>query len=159
MLNQTTPKAIDSQCKAIATSLGLDIGLAEFLAYAHEERFSACEQFCHLNCKRMMQFEDGEIIFGWVLWQDKKQKFIEAEFHSVWKTKNGTLKDITPRIDREETILFIPDKKRKVIFPNILDHIISYLNHKMHGNRVTETTTSGPHFVDPENLQRIGLAH
>lgn len=36
-------------------------------------------------------------------------------FHSVWKNKNNILFDITPRIDNEEVILFVPDEKREIV--------------------------------------------
>jgi len=34
---------------------------------------------------------------------------MEAEFHAVWKSTEGTLLDITPKADEESRILFLPD--------------------------------------------------
>jgi hypothetical protein len=46
-----------------------------------------------------------------VVWQDKKRRFIEAEFHAVVK-KDGMLVDITPRVDGENKVLFVDDPER-----------------------------------------------
>jgi hypothetical protein len=46
-----------------------------------------------------------------MIWEDKKKRFIEAEFHAVVK-QGSSLVDITPRIDGEKKILFVPDHKR-----------------------------------------------
>ena len=68
-------------------------------------------KYCLDNCVAENNRSNNEIIYGWVIWQDKKHRFIEAEFHAVLKG-NGELLDITPRCDDEKTVLFIPDDTR-----------------------------------------------
>ncbi|HWR51924.1 MAG TPA: SEC-C metal-binding domain-containing protein [Bryobacteraceae bacterium] len=34
---------------------------------------------------------------------------IEAEFHAVWRDSAGQLTDVTPRVDGEKNVLFLPD--------------------------------------------------
>jgi hypothetical protein len=38
--------------------------------------------------------------------------FLEAEFHAVWISSDGKIIDITPKVDNEDVILFLPDSKR-----------------------------------------------
>ena len=54
----------------------------------------------------------GEQIFGWIIWEWPKV-MIEAEFHTVWRTEDGILIDITPKIISVNHILFLPDISRK----------------------------------------------
>lgn len=38
---------------------------------------------------------------------------VEAEFHAIWRSPSGDLKDITKRTDSEKTILFLKEHQRK----------------------------------------------
>jgi hypothetical protein len=49
----------------------------------------------------------GKRINGWMIWE--ADDFDEAEFHCVWQNPDGQLVDVTPRVDREERILFLAD--------------------------------------------------
>ncbi|MGL5952468.1 MAG: hypothetical protein ACRCZ3_04975 [Providencia rustigianii] len=69
------------------------------------------EGYCFQNCEQYVKTHGGKAIYGWMIWEDKKAKFIEAEFHAVIK-KNGQYIDITPRIDNDEKILFVEDNTR-----------------------------------------------
>jgi len=68
-------------------------------------------KYCLDNCEAEQLRTGCEIVYGWVIWQDKKHSFIEAEFHAVVKN-NDKLVDITPRVDGEKNILFVEDKTR-----------------------------------------------
>jgi hypothetical protein len=57
---------------------------------------------------------ENRIVFGWMIWEFKPNRFIEAEFHSVMEIQ-GKLVDITPRVDAEKLILFVEDPSRKPI--------------------------------------------
>jgi hypothetical protein len=67
---------------------------------------------CHLNVAHRVQHHGGERVFGWMIWTGPM--FTEGEFHSVWRSPDGELLDITPRADGEKFILFVPDPKTKV---------------------------------------------
>lgn len=69
---------------------------------------------CHLNVMVKMEYERGLPQFGWILAQNKSVNFSEAQFHCVWKSSEGDLQDITPRLDNEKRVLFIPDDKRVI---------------------------------------------
>ena len=50
----------------------------------------------------------GTGVTGWAIWE-VPQLFIEAEFHAVWRTKAGTLIDVSQPPQRFDRILFLPD--------------------------------------------------
>ncbi len=50
---------------------------------------------------------------GWQIW--KTNNIVEAEFHAVWKSPTGELRDITPRHFDIPKILFLPDPDAKYI--------------------------------------------
>jgi hypothetical protein len=69
---------------------------------------------CLENCEAEVKKSGRTVQFGWVIWELKSAWFIEAEFHAVVRT-GSRLIDITPRIDGEDRILFVPDAFRKAI--------------------------------------------
>ncbi len=56
-------------------------------------------------------------MFGWTIWEWPKV-YVEAEHHAVWRDTNGYLVDVTPKHDKEERILFLPDAKAKFYVKN-----------------------------------------
>lgn len=74
----------------------------------------------------------GKRILGWVLWE-LPGLFIEAEFHAVWESPTGELRDITPRQTATKRILFIRDP-----------------NSTYEGNRINNIRInySGNHIID-----------
>jgi hypothetical protein len=66
---------------------------------------------CFVNIERHLATNGGSMCVGWQIWEWPRV-LVEAEFHAVWKDKTGTLIDITPKQDREERILFLPDPDR-----------------------------------------------
>ena len=71
-------------------------------------------KFCHLNVMHAVERFGGRRVFGWVIWELAKFKFVEGEFHSVWETPEGHLVDLTPRVDGEAEILFLRDDRRRI---------------------------------------------
>ncbi|UIN02287.1 hypothetical protein [Yersinia ruckeri] len=71
-----------------------------------------------------------------MFWEDRKNGFTEAEFHSVIN-EDGKLKDITPRINNEMAILFIPDMQRNCGRKDI-DSWYSWANIKMFDDVIIE---------------------
>lgn len=75
---------------------------------------------CYDNARSQMRLSGGDVVFGWVIWIWPRV-FLEAEHHAVW-SDGGRLVDVTPPIDGEDKLLFLPDsntvfdyKKRKRI--------------------------------------------
>jgi hypothetical protein len=66
---------------------------------------------CFPNVVAKVQKDGGSIVFGWQLWE-WPHVLIEAEFHAVWRSPEGELKEISPKQHGEEKILFLPDAKR-----------------------------------------------
>jgi hypothetical protein len=62
---------------------------------------------CHANVFHRVRTYGGERINGWSIWENSW--YAEAVFHCVWQTTQGKLLDITPRLNGEVTILFVPD--------------------------------------------------
>jgi hypothetical protein len=57
--------------------------------------------FCHVSAKHAAQEHGGRRVHGWALWQYDDPTgvhlpIIIGDFHSVWETPGGELKDVTP---------------------------------------------------------------
>lgn len=72
---------------------------------------------CYDNVRHYVKHHGGEMLSGWIIWVNTIFK-IEAEHHAVWKAPSGNIYDITPRVDGEEEILFLPDPARPYDFKN-----------------------------------------
>ena len=128
-MHPTTPRKITGSIRRFVASLG-QIGTPAdlpFLARSDDYLPSYCLSNCEAECRRTQV----EIVFGWVIWEFRKNSFIEAEFHSVVR-QNGILHDITPRKDGEERVLFVPDLTR-VAFRENERTWRTWTNHKKQG--------------------------
>jgi hypothetical protein len=56
--------------------------------------------------------DGGSSVHGWRIWE-WPHVLVEAEFHAVWQSPGGELVEISPPPDRETTILFVPDLRRR----------------------------------------------
>ncbi|HAS6473482.1 TPA: hypothetical protein GRR63_12095 [Vibrio parahaemolyticus] len=110
-LNPKTPKKINSTVKALIAELGINNRNAQYLKYTHKsDDYRA--RYCFNNCETEAVKNGGEVVYGWLIWEDRKRSFIEAEFHSVLKV-NGEILDISPRQDsKDEKVLFVEDTLR-----------------------------------------------
>lgn len=105
----TTPKKVSRKIKAFLRTLGIT-NQPIYLPFSNwSDKYKT--HYCLSNCEAENVKNGYEIIYGWILWEDRKKSFIEGEFHSVLEV-NGKLVDITPRLDGEEKILFAIDPKR-----------------------------------------------
>lgn len=68
-------------------------------------------QECHLNVRCHVKTHGGSVVNGWMIWDYEPFTFAEAEFHCVWRSPAGLLVDLTPKVDGESEILFLPDPK------------------------------------------------
>jgi len=67
---------------------------------------------CALNVEAKIRKDGGSAVLGWKIWE-WYGIMIEAEFHTVWKSPNGTLYDITPNEGGFEQVMFLPDESIK----------------------------------------------
>lgn len=63
---------------------------------------------CHGNVAEAIKRHGGSVVDGWAISMAPKM-WVELEFHSVWLTPAGKLKDITPDPDGEIRRLFVRD--------------------------------------------------
>lgn len=108
-IKTTTPRSIDEEvlqlCKEIA-----NIGGLQYVDVIPEQ-YSTFNN-CFPNVKKTVEKRGGIQIYGWSIWK-WTNIFIEAEAHSVWKSPEGILTDVTPHIGGEDRILFLEDKNLK----------------------------------------------
>ncbi|WP_165190538.1 hypothetical protein [Caulobacter soli] len=80
--------------------------------------------FCHANVLHQVKHHGGHQVYGWMIWEGTN--FVEAEFHSVWQSgENSELLDITPRIDGEFEVLFLPDPTTRLTRVGEVDYGIA----------------------------------
>ena len=53
----------------------------------------------------------GTVCYGWRFWE-LPGIYVEAEFHAVWRTEDGSLLDITPNQVGSQQVLFVADPSR-----------------------------------------------
>jgi len=63
---------------------------------------------CHVNVEYHVKAFGGTPVYGWIIWQSPA--LLHAEYHCNWLSSNGELSDITPKVDGETQILFLPDQ-------------------------------------------------
>ena len=133
---ETAPKKINAQAARLISKIGLDVSSAVWLKLTKVAGFTPERLHCVLNCMIQKKNHGGELIFGWILWQNNTTRFCEAEFHCVWKDNTGRLRDITPRVDGEKRICFIPDPHRDARLDTMVQPPIvhSFINVRMTGN-------------------------
>lgn len=78
---------------------------------AVESQSFAVQGECYSNVEEQVRRAEGSTVYGWQIW-DWPAVFTEAEFHAVWRAPDGSLHDITPKIDGEKAIVFLPDPSR-----------------------------------------------
>ncbi len=138
MLRPMSPKKVDSDLKRLVDYLGLEAASAVLLKYRRPSAFEPSPQDCHLNVMCQVRECGGHRQHGWILAQDKRQSFCEAIFHSVWRSPEGQMADVTPRKDLEKRVLFIPDQQRAIALTAHQGKpaIVTFSSAKMLGGRV-----------------------
>ena len=102
----TTPSELTEDvldfCKEVETSTPffVEVKPADF----------ARPNFCFQNVETQIENFSGKKCYGWEIWY-KKGMIIEAEFHCIWQSPEGRFLDITPQMDGERKILFLPSHK------------------------------------------------
>lgn len=108
MLISETPQEIDDEvndfCKHLSSSKPIYLDI-------HKEPYALFDE-CYQNVENKIVHDGGDIVYGWKIWLAPKC-FIEGEFHAIWQSENGELRDITPNSTGEDLILFVPDPIKK----------------------------------------------
>lgn len=63
---------------------------------------------CFSNVREHVRVLGGSMQLGWIIWETP-DIMLEANFHAVWRSPDGQFVDVTPQIDGETKILFLPD--------------------------------------------------
>jgi hypothetical protein len=77
---------------------------------AVESRTECLPNRCFENVTTIVSRYGGSIQHGWNMRQ--KPHFAEGEFYAVWRCPDGRLIDVTPSVDGQAQILFLPDSNR-----------------------------------------------
>ena len=109
-MNSGVPNKINNVVKDFASSICTG---EPFYIYVQPESFCK-NNWCFQNVEEKIRRDGGEAVLGWsIMWVE--HKFIEAEFHSVWKSPAGSLIDITPlsKLIKSDKILFLKDSEKE----------------------------------------------
>ena len=101
---ETTPNALNAQIASFCGTLSSET--PQFISVT--EDVHGLYGWCSIGVQRKVQADGGAAVFGWTIWQ-WAGLFLNAEFHSVWRSPAGKLEDITPKPQGELQILFVPD--------------------------------------------------
>lgn len=108
MISVTTPQSITSAISSLCSELVASPS-PQYLSLQAESY--AIPGDCYGAVSVKVRRDGGAAQYGWIIWQTA-ELMIEAEFHAVWKSSDGTLTDITPKVDGETVVLFLPDPVR-----------------------------------------------
>lgn len=106
----STPLEIDNDVKALVEKL--DTGTSPVFLDVTPESYAQINE-CVAAVQQKISEEGGEEKLGWQIWAIPGVMIIEAEFHSVWVSPTGEMKDITPKQQGEQKVLFLPDPNLK----------------------------------------------
>ncbi len=70
---------------------------------------AAEENDCIATVDRMVESHGGKRVLGWQFWAGAY--LMEAEFHAIWQTPSGELKDVSKKGKGLLKIVFVPDPK------------------------------------------------
>jgi hypothetical protein len=83
-------------------------GVAQWIDVEPLEESKEAE--CFDNVGKAIRANGGKAIMGWIVWE-KQGVWLEAEHHAVWEQGDGTWRDVTPTVDCETRLVFVPDDK------------------------------------------------
>ena len=138
-LRPMSPRKVDTHLRALLRYLQLENAEPTLLKYTRPTAFEPEHANCHLNARCQFRAHGGAVVHGWVLAQDKVQRFSEAIFHTVWRSPEGKLVDVTPRVDLEKRLMFVPDPQRKIVLTSHEGQpaIDTYSSAKLYGDRLS----------------------
>lgn len=118
-------------------------------------------QECFDIVEKHIQINGGKRVLGWVLWE-LPGLFIEAEFHAIWESPTGELKDLTPRPSPTKRILFIRDPSMIYDGKRVNNIRINYSNNEVINDLFKiyedEFETFGPEGIVLPHQQLLNLS-
>src|SRR5690242_4702886 len=109
-----SPTAVNAAVRTLLNELGLPEEGIVFLEYSQPDGFEPEIDNCHYNVWVKCNRDHGGPQAGWIISEHVGARFIEAQFHNVWRSPDGVLRDVTPRADLEQRIMFVPDPVRQI---------------------------------------------
>ena len=85
---------------------------AQPVAVRHQPLSGKPLQECFSIVAQLVALCGGSQVFGWAIFEIPGI-WLEAEFHTVWESPDGSLFDVTPRPFELDEILFLPDPARR----------------------------------------------
>jgi hypothetical protein len=93
--------------------------------HGHEPETDAQPNECYSNCQKKVGKSGGTMQCGWIFAARREHDYVIASPHAVWRSPEGVLIDITPRLpsdnlpksvvpplrDTEGHVFFLPDAK------------------------------------------------
>ncbi|MGF2399801.1 hypothetical protein ACQUTF_08135 [Enterobacter cloacae] len=124
----TTPSVMSNNPSKIVGKIEPNQTLATgYYSFTKPDDFEPYEQECYYNVAKMIEINDGEPVYGWVLWESSSM--IEAEAHCLYRNVDGVVLDITPRVSGEDKILFVPDSRIKISLKHLSGTSFSMTQH------------------------------
>jgi hypothetical protein len=160
MSSSTTPSSVGMQLRRLLAFLDLAEGDCRLLPLTGVTGFIPEASNCHLNVIIQSQLAGGRAAFGWLLWEDRASGICQAMFHSVWIDDAGLCFDITPRVDAERLVMFVPDATRRIALFGGAERavIFGYDNLCARPGRVLTGLTHTRYAVPADISRRYGLA-
>lgn len=107
LMNTIGPPALDNEhLESLLVKMDAEFEPVELKVETHP---NAKENECISIVDQMIQENGGKRILGWQLWESAY--ILEAEFHVVWETVDGTLKDISRKKEGITYIVFVEDER------------------------------------------------
>lgn len=104
----TTPSKITGQVRDFCATIKPG---AEPVYMAVQPMDFATRDHCFQNVQAVVHVDGGTIVYGWMIWV-MPNVYIEAEHHAVYQDSSGGLRDVTPKVHEEQSILFLRDDER-----------------------------------------------
>jgi hypothetical protein len=103
---EITPRKLHRFVSELSRSIA-DEKVARYVAVRPD--LGAQPNECFFNVPQKIAKDGGGIQYGWSIWE-LPGLFIEAEVHAVWVSPTGEWIDVTPKVNHESEILFLPDE-------------------------------------------------
>lgn len=121
-----TPETIDDDVKKLLKIIGA--GHEPIYLDVLPESYAEVVE-CFPAVQKKILRDGGCQQLGWQIWKTKN--IVEAEFHAVWKSPNGELRDITPKHLDIPKILFLPDPNAKYIGAQVDNIRLNITNNRL----------------------------
>jgi hypothetical protein len=102
--SETTPNSVTTEITAFSAQLG---GIAEFVPVVDDQY--GLFGWCSDGVEEKIRHDGGRLRFGWAIWE-WPEVMLTAEFHAVWEDETESRFDITPKPQKEMSILFVADE-------------------------------------------------